>query len=228
MTSIQRTPKPLSVILSLGAGLLAVLLVANGAAQASAVGLEAVGLAVGVSGVFAYRARHRVIGTALALGGVSLAIAAIGVGWLRAPDATAQVELVPGMAGLVLLAGGVVCLRRGWDRYLVMAGTGLLLIGVLLSGVVHGASRPFLLAGAVATVVAWDVGEQGINLGEQVGRRASTWSSELVHTASSVVVGGVGIGLAFGVYAVGFDRIPLVGLLLLLAGAVTLTVALYS
>lgn len=228
MTGIQRSPKAASVVLSLGAGLVAVLLVANGTAQGNAVGLEALGLAVGVLGVFAYRARHRVAGVGLALVGMGIALAAIGLGWLQSPGATAQVELLPGMVGLVVLAAGVVRIRRGWARYLVMAGTGLLLIGVLLSGVVHGASRPFLLAGAAASVVAWDVGEQGINLGEQVGSRASTWSAELVHAGGSAIVGGVGIGLAFGVYAVGFEHIPLVGLLLLLAGAVTLTAALYS
>lgn len=228
MTRIQRSPKAISVVLSLGAGVLAVLLVANGPAQANAVGLEALGLTIGVLGVFAYRARHRVIGVLLTLVGGGVALAAIGVGWLRAPAATAQVELLPGMVGLVLLAAGVVRVRGGWARYLVMSGTGLLLIGVLLSGVVHGASRPFLLAGAAATVVAWDVGEQGINLGEQVGSRASTWSAELVHAGASALVGAIGIGLAFGVYAVGFERVPLVGLLLLLAGAVTLTVALYN
>lgn len=228
MTRIQRSPKGISVVLSLGAGVLAVLFVANGTAQGNAVGLEALGLATAVLGAFTYRARHRMIGGLLALSGVGIAFAAIGVGWLRAPGATAQVELLPGMVGLVVLAAGVVRIRRGWARYLVMAGTGFLLIGVLVSGVVHGATRPYLLAGAAATVVAWDIGEQGINLGEQVGSRASTWSAELVHAGGSAIVGAVGIGLAFGVYAVGFDRIPLVGLLLLLAGAVTLTVALYN
>lgn len=228
MTRIERHPKLVSIVISLGAGVAAVLLVANNSGQSQAVILQTVGLAVFVLGVTAHRKRHPFVGWLLSIVGIGIALVAIGLGLIQAGTPSAEMELLPGMVGLVILAVGVTGIRDGWERGLIAAGTAGLLVGLLMSGLVHGATTAALLGSAVATVVAWDAGEQGVNLGEQVGSRAVTWSSELAHVAGTTLVGVIGVTLAFGAYGIGVDDVPLAGLFLLLIGAVTLTAALYN
>lgn len=50
--------------------------------------------------------------------------------------------------------------------------TGLLLLGVMVSGIVEEAPLAAMLAATAATDVAWNCGDQVINLGEQVARHA--------------------------------------------------------
>lgn len=225
---IERYPKRLSVSLSLAAGVLAVSLVANNPGQIQAVLVEAVGLALLVFGSMAYRRHRRLIGATSAVVGAGIALSAVGLGWIRAGGMSAQLELFPGMVGLVFLAVGVSAVQPRWERGFIMAGTAGLLVGVLTSGVVHGAPLASLLGATVATVVAWDTGEQAINLGEQVGSRAVSWSAELAHGVGSAFVGVAAMALAFGVYQFGFQDVPLAGLFLLLVGSFMLTAALYS
>jgi len=214
--------------LSLAVGTLAVALVASGGTQLTVLGVAVAGLLAFAGGV---ELRHRgsaVVGGALALGGAGVVGAALLVGYASVVALADQVELLPGMVGLFVLVAGLAAVRSGWERHLITAGTALVLLDVVASGVVHGASATALLAATVATVVAWDVGEQAVNLGEQVGRQAKTRPVELVHGASSVAVGGVGVGLALVVQGGDVTGVPLAGLLLLLAAGVTLSLALYS
>lgn len=228
MTHIDRAPKPVSATISLAAGVVVVAIVADGPAQYHAVVVEVVGLGLLTVGALGHRSGQRVGGTLFGLAGGSTVLAALGLGWSNVPSAIDQAMLLPGLAGLAVLAAGVLGLRRGWERRLVAAGTGGLLFAVLLCGVGRGAAGVLVLAGAASTVVAWDAGEQAVNLGEQVGARAESWSAELVHSAGSIGVGVVAVGLAYGSYLVGPTEVPLAGLLLLTAGAVMVTAALYS
>lgn len=85
-----------------------------------------------------------------------------------------------------------------------------------------------LLASLAAAVVAWDAGEQAINLGEQLGRNARTWSVEVSHTAGTTAFGGLAIGAAMTIHRADVTGLPIESLLLLLAAAVVLMVALYE
>lgn len=125
-----------------------------------------------------------------------------------------------------------------------LVGAGLLALGVfagnrnaidlgalgLFAGVVFAAAwstSPVLpLIGAVATVVAWDAAENGLTLGQQLGRDAETGRAEAVHAAVTL---GVGVTAAIGAYAVyrlSAGNQPLPALVLLLFAAVVLTAAL--
>lgn len=127
---------------------------------------------------------------------------------------------------------------------IALVGAGLVAIGVfagsraaidigalaLFAGVVFAAAwstSPILpLVGAVATVVAWDAAENGLNLGQQLGREADTGRAEVVHAA---ITAGVGLAAAIGAYAVyrlSAGNQPLPALVLLLFAAVVLTAAL--
>ncbi|SEO44934.1 hypothetical protein SAMN04487948_102470 [Halogranum amylolyticum] len=128
---------------------------------------------------------------------------------------------IPAAAGLAVLGLGVVRASRA----AVTAGAGLLFAGVLFAGA-SGAGPEPLLVGTISAVVAWDVGENGIGIGAQLGRAADTRRAELVHAASSLVVGAITAGLGYGVYRGATGGQPLTALVFLLVGAVVLVSAL--
>lgn len=151
-------------------------------------------------------------GTALALLAAVVVVAAL------TPAGAGQLVAV---TGLVAFAAA---LRRGSAVLLGAGGTGLF-AGVLLGGVAGAPPEPMLVA-AAGTVVAWDVGENALTLGDQLGRAARTERAELVHAAGSTAVAAVGAALAYLAF-VGVDRgQPSMALVLLLLGAVLLATTL--
>lgn len=123
----------------------------------------------------------------------------------------------PAAVGLLVLGVGLV---RG-SRRILTAGAGLLFVGVLLAGA-SGAGPEPLVVGTLGAVLAWDVGENGIGVGAQLGREADTRRVELVHAASSLAVGAVTAALGYGVYLAAASGQPLTALVFLLFGAVLL------
>ncbi|MFB6146148.1 MAG: hypothetical protein ABEJ08_00490 [Halobacteriaceae archaeon] len=87
------------------------------------------------------------------------------------------------LLGTALVATGVGS-RRRWA---VHAGTVGLVTGLLIAGVA-GAPASLLLPGLAAAVLAWDLGQYSLELGEQVGRRAATTGAEVSHAAGSTLV----------------------------------------
>jgi hypothetical protein len=131
------------------------------------------------------------------------------------------VGLAGGLAGFGLLAVGVLLgSRRG-----VTLGATVLLIGALGGGLLTNAPY-LLLPGVIATVLAWDLGEQAINVGEQLGRQAETTQLEATHAAGSTVVGVGAGGLGYGIYLVSSGGQPVTALVFLLLAVVVLTSAL--
>lgn len=126
-----------------------------------------------------------------------------------------------GVAGLVVLGLGLVVA----SRRAVTAGCGLLFVGILHAGAAGAGPEP-LLVGTVGAVVAWDVGDNAIGLGRQLGRAADTRNAELVHAAASLAVGGATAGVGYGVYLAAAAGQPLTALVFLLLGAVVLVSAL--
>lgn len=212
----------------MGAGLASVGLVASAGPQLQALGIEAVGLLVLALGIELRHRDQRVVGWLVALGGAGVVAAAVGAGLSAGASMSDRVELLPGMIGLVPLVAGVSGLRAGWGRHLVTAGSALLLANAVGSGVVLRTGRPGLLAAVVAVVVAWDLGERSINLGEQVGRQARTRSVELVHGLGTAAVGAVAAVAAVAVAGNGATDLPLAGLAALLVAGLVLLLALYN
>lgn len=126
-----------------------------------------------------------------------------------------------GILGLLFVAVGVV---RG-SRRLVTVGSFVLLLGILAGSLV-AAPPELLIPGAIATVLAWDFGEQAINVGEQLGREADTQTLEVMHAASSTVIGITAGGVGYGMYLAGSGGQPVTALVLLLIAALALTSAL--
>lgn len=122
-----------------------------------------------------------------------------------------------GAAGFLGVLVGTLSPSRG----LLDAGAAALGAGVLMSA----AATPLAglsLAGAVAAVLAWDLGEHAIGLGEQLGREAPTRRGELAHAGASAGVGLATAVAGYVVYRVAWGGQPLAALLLLLFAALFL------
>ncbi|WP_439025781.1 DUF7519 family protein [Haloarchaeobius sp. DT45] len=154
------------------------------------------------------------------------AVVALGAGAFAALAAvlTASAGVIGGAIGMLALAPGVVL---GYRRLVHLGAVGLL-GGLVFAGATgSGPSAELLmLVGTTATVLAWDVGQNAIGLGEQLGRETETTRAELAHIGGSVTVGVLTAGTAFGVYQVATEGQPLVALALLLVAVVILTTAL--
>jgi hypothetical protein len=221
-------PAPLSGALSVVAAAVAVGLVAAAPAQRTALLVTAAGVGPLAVGLESRRRGRAAFGAVLVLLGVCVVGAGFALGLHRPARRTEVVELLPGLAGLCLLALGLGPLWAGRERLLASAGTGLVVVCVLVSGVVYGADAGTLLGAGVLAVLAWDLAEQAVNLGEQVGREARTAGVEVVHGGATLFVGGAGVVLARRIAAVDADGLPPVVLAGLLVAAFALAAALYN
>jgi len=142
-------------------------------------------------------------------------------------DPRHRIAVVPGIVGTALVGLGVRPVSDRFARRFVSAGLAACLVGVALAGVFRAAGPPRLLGAAVAAVVAWDLAEHGISLGEQLRTDAETRAVELVHGAATAAYGAVLVAVALVLYEHGATGLSLGTLLLLLAAAVTLLALLY-
>lgn len=141
--------------------------------------------------------------------GVSGAAAVTAV---AAVGATSTAGLAFGTVGSVAIAFGLI---RG-TRAAIDGGSLALFLGVVASGLaVDGVEAA--LVGTVATVVAWDLGQGAIDLGDQIGRDSSTARLESVHVVSSLLVGLLSATVGYAIYVVGSGGQPAAVVVLLLA-----------
>lgn len=225
---LGHTARPLTVSagLSVLAGVLAMLAVANSPGQVTALVISLAGSAGIALGAEARHRSHRILGIVLATAGVLVVLASVGWAISRTATVPRRTEILPGLLGFPLLVTGLTAGVRGYERWFVSAGAGMLLLTVIVSGLVQDAPVVAMLVATAAIYVAWDVGEQAINLGRQVGRQANTWQPELVHCGIAVLVGGVGVVLGMAFHTIGVSGLPLLGLTALLAAALVLAAAL--
>lgn len=149
----------------------------------------------------------------LATGAALVALLALGL--------SAPVAVAPGAVGLVVVAAGAFV----GSRRVLLLGSLVLLCGVFVAGAEGGGAIP-LLVGTLGAVLSWDVGENGIGLGAQLGREADTRRAELAHATSSFVVGVVAVALGYGAYVASVGGQPITALVFLLVGIVVLVSAL--
>lgn len=221
-----RQPALLSGIAATVASLAAVWLVSEPAVRAALL-MEGVGVVMVTVGVECRR-RHRLAGTTIGLLGASVVLGAIGFAAVRSTESIWVVRTLPGLLGTAVLASGVVPVRGVGSRRLVKIGTAMVFFSVLVAGALGDASGSTLLASGAATIVAWDAGEQAINVGRHLGRIAETWRVELVHLGATVLVGVVAVELGRRVPTFTATDFSLTRLGLLLVGVILLTITLHD
>ena len=221
-------PAVRSSALGVALGVLAVTLVANTGVQRRVLAVGVLGAVAFAVGVERSRREESVTGELAVAGGTVLVLVALVLAITQPMLTVHRFELVPGLLGVWVLAAGVAPVRRGWERRLIATGTGLVFVAVVVSGVVRSTDLwPLLVAGA-ATIVAWDLAENAVSLGYQVGEDARTLRAELVHGAATTLVAGAAILLVFVVERVGIDGLPFAALAALLLAGVALAVAHYN
>lgn len=181
---------PLStVVLSIGAGSVAVLLLVEPGIKRSVIFFEFVGFLGLVGG---YEAWHRYGsvpgGSMLASGVIFLGYASL----LITSEITGTIDrlfIVPGMIGIALLGAGLIPALGAQARPFVIVGTGFIFLEILAHGIIAETSLHILLLSSVATIVAWDVADHGISLGRQIGRTGRSFSVTALHSIVTLIVG---------------------------------------
>lgn len=228
MSGPMRRPTRISGLLAVVAALAAVWLVGDAQAQQLALAADVAAIAVLALGVSLRQRGYRVVGVGISLVGFVGILGAVAVTVALPSKLMLRVETAPGLLGAGLVACGVLPLWARLDRRFVSAGAGLIVLSVAFSGVIHGAYMMRLLGSFALAIVAWDAGEQAINLGEQLGSEARTWPVEVGHSGATAAYGGLAVGAAVGFHDLDVTGVPLAGLLLLVVAALVLLVTLYN
>ncbi|WP_121821812.1 DUF7519 family protein [Halostella salina] len=111
-------------------------------------------------------------------------------------SAVALLAVAASVVLFTLLVGAVVALGRAGfltDRVApVSLASGGLFAGALVTGII-GDGGIALYVGVAAATVAWDAGEYGVGLTEELSRRAWSHQGELVHAMASLAVAAAGV-----------------------------------
>ena len=126
---------------------------------------------------------------------------------------------VVGLAAVAFAAG-----LFGRSARLLSWGAGIGLVGIAVAGYRGGPTELLLVAG-VALAFAWDLGDHGLSVGEQVGREGRARRNVAVHGGTNLLVGGLAVGVAYGVSVAAGGERPVAVLALLLFGGVALASA---
>ncbi|ELZ91914.1 hypothetical protein C440_16419 [Haloferax mucosum ATCC BAA-1512] len=148
--------------------------------------------------------------------GTAMSLSAAGFATLSLAFA-AEMAAAGALVATVVLAAGLV---RGSRRVLDAAG-GLFFLSLAIGGV-SGPGPESLLLAAIASILAWDLGENALSVGDHLGREADTTRLEVVHAATTLVVLTVGAGVVYGIAAVASGGQPIAAVVLLVLGAVAL------
>ncbi|MBX0295736.1 DUF7519 family protein [Haloarcula nitratireducens] len=221
-------PAVLSGALSVLVGAAALALVGTTPAQRLTIGVTLVALVPLALGLELRRRGHVPAALALSSLGTAGVAGALALGSARIASFSDGIELYPGLVGLFVLVLALGPVWAGRERALVSVGSGLLLISVIASAGVYGTDTTGLLVAGVGTVLAWDLAERAVNLGEQVGREAETRTVELTHAGATAAVGGGAILAVQVIVDADVTGLSLPVLASLLGSGLLLTLALYN
>ncbi len=129
-----------------------------------------------------------------------------------------------GVFGLGGVAAGLFVLE---SKRFVSAGIALVFVAVVFGGVLGNPAELVLLA-SLATIVAFDLGQNAFSVGAQMSAETETRRGELVHAATSVAVGTLAAAGVYAVYLLAAGGQAIATLALLLLGAVLLVWAIHS
>lgn len=136
----------------------------------------------------------------------------------------ALIALPLGLGGIAAVAGGLyVTESRTW---ITLGAISLFLSVIAVGG--FGTPVEILLISTAATILAWDLGQYAIGLGEQVGRHSRTSRNEAIHAAISVIVATIAASVGYLTYVAAGGGRPAAAVSLLVFGLLFLIWAIRS
>jgi len=219
---------------TLTSGILALVAATGGAVFLSETQLLAYGMAgagagalVLVLGISLARSWRHIPGTLLALVGFAGYAGGAAFGALNASSQLHLAVVGPAFLGILFVALAVAPLRGSGSRRFTKIACWLVFIGVVLGAGMEYSEAYQALGATVAAALVWDLGENSISLGRQVGR--SSWSlvNETTHAFGSVFVGAISAGAAYTVFDVSTGGRPLSTVVMMLVAIVLLVAFLH-
>lgn len=189
-------------------------------------------MVVFVLGAVLARSRSRVLGVIVALAGLGGAAGGAAYGATTA-DQLHLAIVAPGLAGGFFVALGVAPLYGTGSRRFVKIACWLVFLGPVLSAGMEYAEPDVLydvariLGATVAAALVWDLGENSVSLGRQIGRDARTFWNETVHGFGSLLVGAVSASIVYVAYGYSVGAEPLEAVVFLLVSIVLLVAFLH-
>lgn len=225
---ISKHPPAVSAALAVGAAAVAVELVATETTPRLAVLATCIAIAALGVGLRMRAADRHSIGTVLVGVGALGTLTAPLAGPLVASDVGVAIGTVVGQVGISLVGLALLAPLGRRARAVLRVGAGVVFVAVLACGVTLTASQPALLLAAGAAIVSFDVGENAIGIGQQLGSEAGTTRIELAHALGSVAVGGIGVLGCLIALSLGDPGLSLTPFVLLLAVLILLATALHD
>ncbi|MFW5984118.1 MAG: DUF7519 family protein [Halobacteria archaeon] len=196
-------PTVLSGVLAVIAAVVGTTAVAETTPLRLAVAGAGAGLVVFTLGVVVARSRSRPLGILVAVAGLAGAGGGAAYGTTVASEQLHLAVVAPGIVGAFFAAIGVAPLRGSGSRRFTKVACWLVFLGPVLSaGMQYAEPSNFfdvgrVLAATVAAALVWDLGENSVSLGRQVGRDARTFWNETVHGFGALLVGVVSAGAVY-------------------------------
>ncbi|MCX2818750.1 hypothetical protein EGH25_05210 [Haladaptatus sp. F3-133] len=220
-------PTVVSGVLAVVAGVAGTVAVAQTTPLRLAVAVAGAGLVVFTLGVVAARSRSRGLGILVALTGLAGAGGGTAYGATVASEQLHLAVVAPGLVGTFLAALGVAPLRGSGSRRFTKIACWLVFLGPVLSAGMEYGSAVQVLTATVAAALVWDLGENSVSLGRQVGRDARTFWNETVHGFGALLMGGVAAGAVYVSQGYSVGSSSLEAVVFLLVSVVLLVVFLH-
>ena len=147
-------------------------------------------------------------------------IAAVGAALVAAlTSAPFSILALPvGFGGVAIVAGGL--FLKGNRSWVTIGSAGLFLSALISGG--FGTPIEILIVSMAATLLAWNLGQHAIGLGEQLGRNVETSRNEAIHGSAALIVSLLAAGLGYLVYSSVSGGKPVAALGVVLLGTVFL------
>ncbi|RYJ14294.1 hypothetical protein ELS19_10195 [Halogeometricum borinquense] len=194
--------------------------------QVSVAGVEAVGALLLLGSGLVRRRGYDVVGGVLVVVGYGLVCLALGLSLLAPSGLFERMSFLGGTLATAFVTLGVYPLKRPWAHGFNGFAAVLFSCSLVFLVWVSDPSDIQVLLGIGLTIVAWDMSEYAITLGEDVGRSARTYPVTGVHFIGSLSVGVAAGILALVVSRVALPAVPIATLALLLSALLLLLLVL--
>jgi hypothetical protein len=227
VVAVTERPTVLSGILAVVAAVAGTAAVAQTTPLRLAVVGSGAGFVLLTLGIVVARSRSRALGLLVAIAGLAGAGGGAAYASTVASEQLHLAVVAPGLVGSLFVALGVAPLRGSGSRRFTKIACWLVFLGPVLSAGMEYGNVFQVLAATIAAALVWDLGENSVSLGRQVGRDTRTFWNETVHGFGSLLVGAVSAGAVYVSQGYSVGSSSLEAVVFLLVSVVLLVVFLH-